>query len=439
MKNANDIVIWDETPVTPVPAGISQPDQVAAFAKQLSVREKNQIVSAFQNESYEIATSFVWHRAMASLKRELGTLGVTFLAELLGRTDVDEDANVLDVISEIEAIRLAEELGVVSSTEAMRLRHYQELISHFCQRDPSKGDEPMEKSEAESILLSCVRSVLAKPSIQVAQEFADFRKELETKSFSPNDQRIDDIQSSPYFFQRLAVVVLLSGIRSNTGAQLEHCLNNLNVLLPLLWPKLREAERWQVGATYSHVYANGLQVQTAGLKQALLKVQGFDYVPETLRSQTFLKAAEAIIKAHDEMNNFYNEEAPTSNLEKLGTVIPAPALGRCITALLCVRLGNFYGVSWSAKPIADRLLRKQSQDRWGHYLDQVLPSETRILDKLISENPRKQWFTLCEELLGQLPPPKNKLVRQLLSASLSKDVKAANNAAMRLRAEYYGK
>ena len=100
----------------------------------------------------------------------------------------------------------------------------------------------------------------------------------------------------------------------------------------------------------------GLQTQTAGLKQALLKVRGFNYVPENLRSQTFLKAAEAIVlRAHEGMNNFYNEEAPTINLEKLGTVIPAPALGPCITALLCVRLGNSYGTCWAAVPIASKM------------------------------------------------------------------------------------
>src|SRR5262249_14791977 len=145
-----------------------------------------------------------------------------------------------------------------------------------------------------------------------------------------------------------------------------------------LWPKLRDPERWQVGNTYGQVYAEGLQAQTAGLKQALLKVRGFDYVPENLRSQTFIKAAEAIIRAHDGMNNFYNEESPTLNLEKLGTVIPAPAVGPCITALLCVKLGNLFGASWSASPIAERLLRKQGADRWTYYLDNVLPGETRI-------------------------------------------------------------
>ena len=245
---------------------------------------------------------------------------------------------------------------------------------------------------------SSSRSVLAKPSIQVAKRFADFRNELEAETFSTDDPRCDTLAGSPYFFRRLAVAVLLAGIRAYTGAKLEHCLSNLNLLLPLLWVKLRESERWQVGTTYAQVYADGLQTQTAGLKHALLKVRGFDYVPENLRSQTFLKAAEAIIRAHEGMNNFYNEEAPTVGLEKLGTVIPAPAIGACITALLCVRLGNSYGTCWAAVPTAERILKKQAPDRWAYYIDKILPGETRVLEKLLDSRPSANWLKLGSDV-----------------------------------------
>lgn len=439
MSKTTEIVLWNQPTLSLVPPNLTQPTEIAEFAKQLTVREKHQVVTAYKNGSYEMATSFVWGRAMASLKRELGSLGITFLAELLGRSDIGEDDNVLDAITEREAIKLAEELGVVSRTEAIRLRHSQELVSHFAQRDPTEGDDEMEVTEAVNVLLACVKSVLAKPSIQVARKFADFRRELESETFAQDDPRCDTLVGYPYFFRRLAIAVLLSGIRAHTGAKLEHCLANLNLLLPLLWPTTREPERWQVGTTYAQVYADGLQTQTAGLKQALLKVRGFDYVPENLRSQTFLKAADAIIRAHEGMNNFYNEEVPTQNLEKLGTVIPAPALGACITALLCVRLGNSYGTSWAAWPIADKLLKKQAADRWVYYLEKILPGETRILEKLLDSKPQSQWVTLAADVFSEDMELKDKTVNDLVLASLAKDGKRISAALQKLIAIYYGK
>ncbi|HKG47853.1 MAG TPA: hypothetical protein VKB02_14045 [Pyrinomonadaceae bacterium] len=371
------------------------------------------------------------------MKRELGTLGITFLAEMLGRVDISENDRVLDAITEKEAIKLAEELGMVTRTEAIRLRHCQELVSHFSQRDPVTDDDPMEVTEAVSVLLACVRSVLAKTSLQVAREFADFRRELEMETFAPDDSRCEWLVASPYFFRRLAVSVLLSGIRLHTGARLEHSLSNLNLLLPRLWSELRDPERWQVGATYAQVYADGLQTQTSGLKQALLKVRGVDYVPENIRSQTFIKAAEGIIRAHEGLNNFYNEYAPTVNLEKLGTVIPAPALGSCLTALLCVRLGNSYGISWSAHPIADRLLKKQSADRWSYYFDNVFSRETRIIEKLQDATSRAQWLSLVPTIYSDEVILQDKTVKELLTASLAKDDRKTALMAQRLIATYY--
>jgi hypothetical protein len=223
------------------------------------------------------------------------------------------------------------------------------------------------------------------------------------------------------------------------GAKLEHCLANLNQILPLLWPKLRDGERWQVGTTYSQVYSDGLETETAGLKQALLKVKGFDYVPETLRSSTFTKAAEALIQAHEGMNNFYNEENPALQLEKLGTVIPAPALGPCMTALLCVRLGNSYGASWSAQPIANRLLKRLGAERWSYYLENVLPGEMRVLEKLESTRPNAEWRGMSRSVLASDMAFKNKNIRDLVTASMADDERGVMSAARKLIAIYYGK
>ena len=439
MSDQNELILWDTQTSNLLPANLVNPDEITQFATQLTLREKRQVVAAYSSGSFEMATSFVWGRAMAALKRELGTLGISFLAELLCRTDIDENDNVLDAITEKEAIKLAEELGIVSRTEAIRLRHAQELVSHFSQRDPVEEDDPMEVSEAVSVLIYCVRSVLAKPRIQVAKRFAEFRQELEIETFSADDPRCETLAGSPYFFRRLAVAVLLSGVRSHTGARLEHCLANLNLLLPQLWPTLREPERWQVGTTYLHVYSDGLQTQTAGLKQALLKVRGFDYVPENLRSQTFLKAAEAIIHAHEGMNNFYNEEAPTAHLEKLGTVIPAPAVGACMTALLCVRLGNSYGTCWSAVPIAEKMLRKQTPDRWVYYMEKILPGETRILEKLLDSRPQSQWFTLAPMVFKEQIDFKDKSIKGIVDATLAKNPVRLTAAVNKLISTYYGR
>jgi len=324
---SENIVLWQPESGELIPFTARSAAAITEYAAQLGVRDKQQIVSAFRSGHFEMAVTYLWGKTVTALKKELSTVGVSLLGEMLGRTGVDEDDDVEDMLTTKDAIRLAEELGIVSSTDAMRLRHTYELITHFSQLEMEESDaEKIDESEAISSLKSCIKGVLGRPKVEVARKFIEFREALEGETLEESDHHVEMLKGSPYFFNKLTINVLMNAAKKNTGAQLEHALANINVLIPAIWGDLRDTEKWQIGHTYAEAYADGKISTVSGLKSALVKVRGFDFVPENLRSDTFVKAAEAIIRAHDEPNNFYNEPAPVRNLAKLGTTIPAPAL-----------------------------------------------------------------------------------------------------------------
>lgn len=441
MTNKN-LTLWDSTQKDVLPTGINLPQKIAEYAKQLSIRERRQLSQSFQAEHYEVAVNYVWNKSMAALKKELATLGIKFLGEMLNKPDLREDDDVFDVVTDKEAIRLAEELGMVTSTEAMRLRQSHELATHFSQLEAEEIDEQnieMQPEEAIGVLKTCVRNILGKPNIEVATRFIEFRDALLSETLKPNDHRVSDLIASPYFFHKLTVSILLANIKKSIGAKLQHALSNFNLLIPGLWERLRDTEKWQIGHTYSEVYAAGQSIATSGLKMALLKVKGFDFVPETLRSDTFIKAAENVIKAHEGMNNFFNEEAPMKVLVKLGSTIPSPAFSICASAILAVRLGNSYGYSWSTAPLTNELLDNITPDRWEYYLNQCLPGDTRILEKLLSEKPQQNWFQLVEKYEFSTLNIKNKEVALLINNSTSKNKSKVSSYSLTLIESYYGK
>lgn len=435
-----DIVIWQKETNEILPATAKTPSEISSYAAQLSSKDRKQIVAAFESNHFEMAVSYLWGKTITALKKELSTVGVTLIGEMLDRPNLDEDDDVEDILTAKDAIKLAEELGIVSPTDALRLRHTHELIAHFSQLDIDESDsEEIDEAEALSSLKICVKAVLGRPKIQVARKFVEFREALEGETLTKEDQRVEMLKSSPYFYLKLTVSVLMSASKKNVGANLEHVLANINVLLPVVWPQLRESEKWQVGHTYAETYADGKTSTVSGLKSALSKVRGFDYVPENLRSDTFVKAATSILRAHDGMNNFYNEAAPVKELGKLGSTIPTPALPACITALLSVVLGNTYGVAWSAEPEASRLLSKVTGERWSYYINNVLPSDTRILEKILLEKPRSNWIKAVEKYgIGGLTI-KNKSVGSLILATQSKEDRKLVSSAKKLLSEYYGK
>ncbi len=393
----NDLVLWHPQAPVKLPAN-ADARKMLPFARQLSDREAKQIVAAFQNEHYEIASSFIWIKALASLKAQLGKLGTAFISEMLDRPDIDGSLSIDQVLTDFEALRLARELGAISGTGELRLRQALERLVHFGQLSSEEAEETqMTAEEAIGVVRACVENILGQERIDASLDFKAFRDDLESRLFADDDTQVQNLVASPYFFQRACVRILLALTKTTNGAQLENALGNANVILPLLWKGLLGPEKFQVGRAYAEVTSEGKTSAASGLRRVLLKVRGFDFVPEDLRSRSFVKAANAVLTAHDGMNNFYNESGPTKLLDDMGSAIPIPAFPRCMTALLCVRLGNPYGVSWEAQSPASSILKRVSRERWVYFLNDCLKTDDRILYKLQYEGPRSRWTVLVQE------------------------------------------
>ena len=79
----------------------------------------------------------------------------------------------------------------------------------------------------------------------------------------------------------------------------------------------------------------------------------------------------------------------------LGSSIPIHAFAKCMTAILCVRLGNAYGVSFAAQPFANQMLDRVTSERWVYFFDKCLPADDLLLGALENTAVADQW---CEFL-----------------------------------------
>src|SRR6266568_4077398 len=109
---SSEIILWEGTALARVPAKATTPEEILPHAnpRQLSTRDRSQIIYAFNNHSYEMASNFIWNKAISSLKAQLGSLGTAFIAEMLDRPDIPADASIAQVLTDYDALRLAREL-----------------------------------------------------------------------------------------------------------------------------------------------------------------------------------------------------------------------------------------------------------------------------------------------------------------------------------------
>lgn len=395
----NNLVAWHESQAIVVADSVSDPGLIAEKALQLRPRERSQIAMNLSAGNYEMASVFVWTRTMSLLKNQLASLGTSFIGELLQRPDIDDSTDLSVAVSEIEAITLARDLGILTPLQTKRLLNSQSIVSHFAGGEIDVADdEGMTLEEAVSCLRVCVQGVLGQDKTSAAEDFKAFRDKLETQTISIDSPEIGRLDAAPYFFVRTAISILLNLFRTAKSAQLEHASRNAQAIIPRYWDRLKDPERWQIGQSYAQEFNDGRKDSVKALHSVLVAVNGFDYVPENLRSATFVRVAASVIAAHQGMNNFYNEPAPMRELASLGSSIPNPALAACMTAAICVRLGNSYGVSTAAQPFAKKILGAISNERWIYYLNGRLEQDLHVLPKLLSERPRKRWIELISEL-----------------------------------------
>lgn len=427
----NAIVVWKEPQSNLVPKSADSAVAIAGVAHNLSIRDQKQIVSAFQSESFEMMAGFVLNKALSQLKRALASLGMTFVGEMLGRADITEDSVPTVSISDYEAITLARELGVINATDAMRLTQHLELLAHFDSLNNDAADnEEMAREEALAFLRTCVNSVLGRQDNVAPTEFVAFRAALEGRTFKDSDPELVTLQVAPYFFKKTTLSILISAAKTKSGAQFEHTLGNIVVIVPVLWKSLRDSEKYSLGQAYAEAVNAGSSAVVLSLKKALSAVQGFDFVPESLRSQSFAAAAANVVSVHTAMNNFYNEPGAIQALSKLGTTIPWPAFPICMSAILAVKLGNRYGTSHAAIPAADQLLMRLTKNQWEYYLNECLPGDELILQKLAwYAGPRARWIDVFGEFRLPQKAEKSAQVSKLLAAtSKGDDVSIMNSA-----------
>lgn len=352
----------------------------------LTEQQKNQIIAAFQAGAYDMATGYTWNKAMIKLKELLGSLGGDFISDMLQRNDINEFSSIENALSDVDAILLSEKLGILSSEGAMQLRHAKEQLSFYFSTQAEEQGAQLDPIHALSIIADSVKHILSIESGNLNLEFSSFKQQLLENSLKESDSIYGRIIESSLFYLRTVCTILLSSIKKEKGAHVENASANLITILPKIWNKLSDEDKWNIGGVYKDVVADGNSVATSSIRQALMKVKGFDYVPENLRSETFKKAAQHLIDVHYNFNNFYNEPAAVNALASLGTVIPKPAFYICIRAFLLSYLGNSYGVSMAAQHKVIEELEKIHVDRWIYFWKELIHQDEHVLYHLLNES-----------------------------------------------------
>lgn len=383
------------------------------YNRSLSSNDANKIVKAFDNGLYDMAAEYIWSRTINTLKKNIMKFGEEFVAEMLDRPDISS----VEDISEYEVITLSSDLGFINQTAKIEFMQFSEIIQHYMSNEDPDEEFPLTK--VSDIVRSCVKHVLGFEKVEYEISFVSFRNRLRTEYIMEGHEIYTQLKLAPYFYKRTVFKTMMNLAKTTKdSAEREIILNNMITIFVEIWSSLSSEEKWVIGRSYAQCLSDGDNKLLIALKSVLLKVKGFDYVPENLRSNTYIIAAKDLLSAHQGMNNFYNEPSKAKYLAQIGNSIPAPAFGNCMTAVLACKLGNSYGISWDAQMYLDEILQTVSKDRWSYYLSSVLPYDRVILYKLCVDITVDRWIELVEKYsLDKIGIEGDKELKDLISFS----------------------
>lgn len=384
-----------------------------SFNRSLSNNDANKIVKAYDNGLYDMAAEYIWSRTISTLKKNIMKFGEEFVAEMLDRPDISS----VDDISEYEVITLSSDLGFINQTAKIEFMHFSEIIQHYMSNEDPDEEFPLTK--VSDIVRSCVKHVLGFEKVEYEISFVSFRNRLRTEYIIEGHEIYTQLKLAPYFYKRTVFKTMMNLAKTTKdSAEREIILNNMITIFVEIWSALSSEEKWVIGRSYAQCLSDGDNKLLIALKSVLLKVKGFDYVPENLRSNTYIIAAKELLSAHQGMNNFYNEPSKAKYLAQMGHSIPAPAFGNCMTAVLACKLGNSYGISWDAQSYLDEILQTVSKDRWSYYLSNVFPYDRVVLYKLCVDITADRWIELVEKYsLHKIDIECDKEVKDLITFS----------------------
>ncbi|MEV6825660.1 hypothetical protein [Amycolatopsis sp. NPDC051102] len=354
---------------------------------------------------FDAALNYLWDELVNELRRRVAGFDLKYFYDIAaGSSDLRKhlkDESDLSKVDDANMLRASREIGLLTDVGFQRLDHIRFMRNHASAAHPNQVT--LTGLDLANWLQICIREVITTPPDTVTATtgrlLANIKKDrLDT----------DAVRDAAVFFDQLprdradTLANGLFGLYTDPDRS-PIVADNVRMLWPKLWPFVSEDTRRSYGLRHARARASAETDIATAARELIDLVDAAAYLTEEVRAVEIAEALEALVSAHDGMNNFYNEAAPARRLAELvgdqGTV-PAPVAAPYIRTVAKVFLGNGYGVSWAALPIYRDLLQQFDGTAAGIalrlFLDPVYASVLR------TDKARTQWSELLDILEPKL-------------------------------------
>ena len=393
----NDLVEIRNTQVVarPVLEEISQIFDCPVNDIQLNEMEQQAIIVNFNSGLHIVAAEIIWRRTIDILRNRLDFFGEDFIGDMLGY----DKPVFADDLSEQEAIDLNCDVGFIKQNARMELLHHAEQIKQYTSRHYQMIEKiSINRNQAITLISDCINFVLSDMTECTMLEFNNVRNRLKTELMSNETDIVVLLVQGQYFAKRTVLRSLINLARTEKDEEKQIVFHNMSIIIPVIWGDLAETDKYSFGTTYAEISSTDKKDYINVVKKILFNVHGFDYVPENLKSNSFIATAKNLMNVHNGINNFYNEPLAAKLLASMGTMIPDHAVYDCLNSVFVCVTGNQYGVSNGAQDDLQGILNGLTIPKWELFFKD-LPKNDVLMHHLGfvlgTNDPVQRW---CKEI-----------------------------------------
>lgn len=327
---------------------------------------------------FDGAINYAWNATILHLREMIREFGTPVVSHTIQRNFEEKD---LIELTDANLLDLCLKLGLISEDGFFFLNQCRETRNNFSAAHPTIGN--INDREFIIFLNRCARYALSADAFPKGIDVSAFISAVRGTRFSELQldtwlQRLDGTHDA----QRQLLFGMLHGIYCDPENSELVRLNALDICTRY-FPKLSSTIKSDLVERHSNYIAKGDTQRHTASQKFFENLAALFLLNESERHGVFSHALTNLWRVHQEMNNFYNEPPFAERLRAISEQgsVPETIQEKYVETVVGCRIGNGYGVSWSAADDYDEMIKNFSPKEISIMLS--LPKGSTIVGRRI--------------------------------------------------------
>lgn len=348
---------------------------------------------------FDAALNYLWDETILSLRLKISQFSLDYFKsavpeEIAKKIKTEEDLRNVD---DNDIVKGCQKIGLISDVGYRHLDFIRGMRNWVSAAHPNQ--EELSGLNLCSWLETCIKEVIGKDPVAPAITNQQLILNIKTKVFEEKD--IEPIRSTlndtpTEYLESLAGA--LFGMFCEPEGKVE-VKNNIRLIAKDIWRLLSEQKKKSLGLRHATWAVNGDIERKNAAHDFLEMVDGLSYLSDDMKTAEFSDALNHLYYAHVGFNNFYNEPAFASLVNKYVPdtgVIPDVLRDDYVRVLSLCAIGNGFGVSNGAAPYYEKMIAKFTDKEIGAFLR--LFSDIEFSSQLRCEDSQDRYIKLKDKI-----------------------------------------